>query len=74
MFFIILYLFKFVSLASITALITSSLYITGTSTLFDVNQCFILIASWLMTILVINRHSSNIQKIKDGNENAIKWL
>ncbi len=74
MFFIILYLFKFVSLASITALITSSLYITGTSTLFDVNQCFILIASWLMTILVINRHAANIQKIKNGSENTIHWL
>lgn len=74
MFFIILYLFKFVSLASITALITSSLYITGTSTVLSVNQCFILIASWLMTILVINRHSSNIAKIRQGTENTIKWL
>lgn len=74
MFLIILYLFKFVSLASITALITSSLYITGTSQIMDVNQCFILIASWCMTLLVINRHHSNIQKIRDGNENTIKWL
>lgn len=74
MFFIVLYLFKFVSLASITALITSSLYITGTSTALNVEQCFIILASWLMTLLVINRHSGNIEKIKNGTENKVSWL
>lgn len=74
MFFIVLYLFKFVSLASITALITSSLYITGTSAALNVEQCFIILASWLMTILVINRHSGNIEKIKNGTENKVSWL
>ncbi len=74
MFFIVLYLFKFVSLASICAVICSSLYITGTMTAFETSQIFIVIASWLTTILVTYRHSANIEKIKSGTENKISWL
>lgn len=74
MFFIILYIFKFVSLASITAVITSALYIMGTSEIMNVQSCFIIIASWCMAILVVNRHAGNIEKIKTGNENKVSWL
>ena len=74
MFLIILFIFKYVSLASICAAITSSLYIT--SLLFSMNteNIFVIVASWLMTCLVIYRHHTNIQKIMDGNENRISWL
>lgn len=74
MFFIILYIFKFVSLASITAVITSSLFITGTSSIMNVESCLIIIASWCLTLLVINRHAGNIEKIKKGTENTVSWL
>lgn len=74
MFFIILFLFKFVSLASITSVITSSLYIIGTTPVLDVQHIFIIIASCFMSALVTYRHHGNIQKIKTGTENKISWL
>ena len=74
MFLIVLYLFKFVSLASICATICSSLYISATFWGFSVQNIAIIIASWLMTILVIYRHRVNIEKIKNGNENKITWM
>ncbi len=74
MFIIVLFLFKFVSLASMCAVISSSLYIFGTITTWDVSHILILIASCLTTILVVYRHRSNITKIKEGNENKISWL
>lgn len=74
MFLIILYLFKFVSLASICAVITSSIVITGYLPLFQTDSILMILASWLMTLLVINRHASNIKKIRKGTENKISWL
>lgn len=74
MFFVILYLFKYVSLASMSASICSSLYITAQLASMNINNIFIIIASWLMTILVIYRHSANIERIKTGTENKISWL
>ncbi len=74
MFMIVLYLFKFVSLASICACICQSLYITSTQFSFDTAHIFIILASWIMTILVIVRHSENIKKIRTGTENKISWM
>lgn len=74
MFFIVLYLFKYVSLGSICAAISSSLYITAQLLSTNMNNIFIIIASWLMTILVIYRHNANIERIKDGSESKVTWL
>ena len=74
MFLIILYLFKYVSLGSICASVCSSLYITAQLFSLDVNNLFIILASWLMTLLVIYRHSANIKRIQEGTENKVSWL
>lgn len=74
MFLIILYLFKYVSLGSICASVCSSLYITAQLLSLDVNNLFIILASWLMTLLVISRHSANIKRIQEGTENKVSWL
>lgn len=74
MFLIILYLFKYVSLGSICASVCSSLYITAQLLSLDVNNLFIILASWLMTLLVIYRHSANIKRIQEGTENKVSWL
>lgn len=74
MFLIILYLFKYVSLGSICASVCSSLYITTQLLSLDVNNLFIILASWLMTLLVIYRHSANIKRIQEGTENKVSWL
>lgn len=70
-FLVVLYLSKMVSLSSMMAALISSLYITYRQ--FD-SSIEIIIASWLLTILVIYRHRSNIKKIADGTENKISWL
>lgn len=69
-FFLVLYLSKMVSLSSIVAALSSSIYITW----MQLENIPMIIASWLLTILVIYRHRSNIQKIRNGNENKITWL
>ena len=74
MFLIILYLFKYVSLGSICASVCSSLYITAQLLSLDVNNLFIILAIWLMTLLVIYRHSANIKRIQEGTENKVSWL
>lgn len=73
-FLIILYLFKYVSLGSICASVCSSLYITAQLLSLDVNNLFIILASWLMTLLVTYRHSANIKRIQEGTENKVSWL
>ena len=70
-FLVVLYLSKMVSLSSMMAALISSLYITYRQ--FD-SRIEIIIASWLLTMLVIYRHRSNIKKIADGTENKISWL
>ena len=70
-FLVVLYLSKMVSLSSMVAALISSLYITYRQ--FD-SSIEIIIASWLLTILVIYRHRSNIKKIANGTENKISWL
>ena len=68
-FFVLLYLFKMVSLASLSMAIVSSLYIT-----FMQNNISITIASWLLSVLVVYRHRVNIGKIINHTENKITWL
>ena len=68
-FFVLLYLFKMVSLASMSMAIVSSLYIT-----FMQNNISITIASWLLSVLVVYRHRVNIGKIINHTENKITWL
>ncbi len=70
-FFIILVATKIVSISSIIAAITSSIYISILQASLSIE---IVIASWLLTILVIYRHRSNLVKIKNGTENKVKWL
>lgn len=70
-FFVILYVSKMVSLSSMIAALTSSIYITAMQVNISVE---IVIASWLLTILVIYRHRKNITKIKNKTENKITWM
>lgn len=70
-FVIVLYLGKMVSLSSMVAAVVSTIYI---SIMQYTTSIEIVIASWLLTILVIYRHRSNIKKIKNKTENKIKWL
>lgn len=70
-FLIVLFLSKMVSLSSMCAALVSSIYIT----IMQVQLSWeIVLASWLLTILVIYRHRGNIKKIKNGTENKISWL
>lgn len=70
-FLIVLYICKMVSLSSMIAAFVSSLFITY----MQINNgAEIIIASWLLTILVVYRHRSNIVKIKNGTENKVSWL
>ncbi len=70
-FLVVLVLTKMVSLSSMIAALTSSIYITYMQWNVSLE---IIIASWLLTILVIYRHRSNIKKIINGTENKITWL
>ena len=70
-FLVVLYAGKMVSLSSMCAALTSSIYITVMQLHISVE---IVAASWLLTILVIYRHRANIVKIKNGTENKISWL
>lgn len=70
-FVIVLLCSKMVSLSSMCAAIASTIYIT----ILQYNSSMeIVIASWLLTLLVIYRHRSNITKIKNGTENKVSWL
>ncbi|MDD3049278.1 MAG: glycerol-3-phosphate 1-O-acyltransferase PlsY [Bacilli bacterium] len=60
---------KMVSLASIVAAITSSIYI-----FIDSPADSTRVASILLTILLIYRHRANIQRILKGEESKVSWL
>lgn len=68
-FLICLKLSKMVSLSSMVAAVSSSVYIT-----IMTSNLSIVCASWILTFLVVYRHRSNIIKIKNGTENKVKWL
>lgn len=69
-FLILLWLFKMVSLASMVAALCSSVYIT----ILQWENPQIVIASWLMTLLIVYRHRGNIHKIITGTERKITWM
>ncbi|WP_288158742.1 glycerol-3-phosphate 1-O-acyltransferase PlsY [Faecalibaculum rodentium] len=74
MFLIMLWLYKFVSVASIAAILCSSLLITVLCWDMNAQSIMIITASWLMSILVIWRHWGNIQRVREGSETAVTWL
>lgn len=70
-FIVVLYCSKMVSLASMVAACASTLYIIWMQYQISIE---IVIASILLTLLVVYRHRGNIKKIQEGNENKISWL
>lgn len=68
-FFATLYLSKMVSLSSMVMAFVSSLYIS-----FAQDSTQILLASWILTILIIYRHRVNIGKIMNKTESKITWM
>ena len=67
-FFIVLKIFKYVSLASIVAAICC---VIGSLIIQDY---ILLVVSFLVSIIVIIRHRSNIARIFRGEEPKIKWM
>jgi glycerol-3-phosphate acyltransferase PlsY len=74
MFLIMLWLYKFVSVASIAAILCSSLLITVLCWDMNAQSIMIITASWFMSILVIWRHWTNIQRVREGSETTVTWL
>ena len=68
-FFIILYLFKMVSLASITAAFTAMI-----TSLFLPLDWVIKATIVVLAVLIVFRHHSNIKRIMNGSESKIKWM
>ncbi|EOB9472697.1 TPA: glycerol-3-phosphate 1-O-acyltransferase PlsY [Staphylococcus aureus] len=67
-FFIVLKIFKYVSLASIVAAICCVI-----GSLF-IQDYILLVVSFLVSIILIIRHRSNIARIFRGEEPKIKWM
>ena len=67
-FFIVLKIFKYVSLASIVAAIC---WVIGSLIIQDY---ILLVVSFLVSIILIIRHRSNIARIFRGEEPKIKWM
>ncbi|MCQ1234683.1 glycerol-3-phosphate 1-O-acyltransferase PlsY [Staphylococcus aureus] len=67
-FFIVLKIFKYVSLASIVAAICC---VIGSLIIQDY---ILLVVSFLVSIILIIRHRSNIERIFRGEEPKIKWM
>ncbi|MEC2137504.1 glycerol-3-phosphate 1-O-acyltransferase PlsY [Bacillus subtilis] len=67
-FFIFLYLTKFVSLSSMLTGIYTVIYS------FFVHDTYLLIVVTLLTIFVIYRHRANIKRIINKTEPKVKWL
>lgn len=68
-FIIILLIGKMVSLASMCAALTSTIYIYTVTAYTSIQ-----VASALLTLLVIYRHRANIERIMHGEENKVSWL
>lgn len=65
----VLYITKMVSISSIFGAISSNIYI-----IFLDSSIEIIIASILLTLLVIYRHKDNFKNIKNGTERKITWM
>ena len=68
-FFVILYLFKMVSVASILSVLAA--VISSYALKCDLSISLSLTALWL---LVTYRHRSNLQRVMNGTESKIKWM
>ncbi|MBK2402386.1 glycerol-3-phosphate 1-O-acyltransferase PlsY [Erysipelothrix sp. strain 2 (EsS2-6-Brazil)] len=68
-FFAVLYLSKMVSLSAMISIITAVVILGISQDNIKVTIAFAIIA-----IIVIYRHRSNIQRIKDGTERKITWM
>lgn len=74
MFFLMLYLYKWVSLASISAAICSTIQIFSLNWNADPESIMVMVGSALLTLLVICRHKANIGKVRAGTEGRITWM
>jgi glycerol-3-phosphate acyltransferase PlsY len=74
MFLIVLYLYKWVSVASICAALCSSIQILSMNMAADTDSILLMIGSCLLTLLVIYRHRSNIVKVRENKEGRITWM
>lgn len=74
MFFVILYLYKWVSVASICAALSSSLQITSSNWSMNPTSLILIAASWILTLLIIYRHSANIIKVRESRESKVTWI
>lgn len=74
MFFCVLYLYKWVSVASICSALASSLQILSMNWSLDMTSLTLIIASWILTLLIIYRHRSNIEKVRTYQENKVTWI
>lgn len=74
MFFVILYLYKWVSVASICAALSSSLQITSSNWGMNYTSIILIVSSWILTILIIYRHSANIIKVRENRESKVTWI
>lgn len=72
MFLSVLYLYKMVSVASITAALCSSIQLTSMN--WNTQSLLLIIGSWALTFLVIFRHANNIRKVRAGTEGKITWM
>lgn len=68
-FLMVLYFTKIVSISSICFGITSSIYVLCT-----IDTTATIFATILLTILIIYRHRTNLERIKNGTENKITWM
>lgn len=74
MFFVMLYLYKWVSLASISAAVCSTVQIFSMCWSANPQMILIMIGSLGLSLLVIFRHKSNIAKVRSGKEGKITWM
>lgn len=68
-FFVLLFFTKMVSLSAMLSLVSASIFLFTTQSNYTISVAFSII-----TIIVIWRHRENIERIKNGTENKIKWM
>lgn len=68
-FFVLLFFTKMVSLSAMLSLVSASIFLFTTQSNYTISVAFSII-----TLIVIWRHRENIERIKNGTENKIKWM
>lgn len=69
LFFVILKFTKYVSLSAMIVVTLASILM-----FFVQDNLMISLLAAALTVLVVYRHRSNIQRLREGNENKVKWL